>query len=60
MKRLMPRRYKMWYILENEMEYNKAIARFEELKHSKTGTDENKEKTVGKIDLRLRGVYIPF
>lgn len=40
----MPRRYRMWYILENETEYDRAIARFEELKHSKPGTTENKEK----------------
>ena len=32
----------MWYILENETEYVRAIARFEELKHSKPGTTENK------------------
>ncbi|WP_313189602.1 transcriptional regulator [Sphingobacterium sp.] len=34
----------MWFIIENEKEYNRAISRFEELKYSKQGTDEDKEK----------------
>lgn len=34
----------MWFIIENEKEYNRAISRFEDLKYSKQGTDEDREK----------------
>lgn len=34
----------MWYLIENEEEYNKAVARFEELKDTAPGTDLHKEK----------------
>jgi HTH-type transcriptional regulator/antitoxin HigA len=32
-----------WYIIENEEEYEKAMARFQEIKYSKKGTVEHRE-----------------
>lgn len=34
----------MWYLLENENDYNRALDRFEEVKHSERGSVEHKEK----------------
>lgn len=34
----------MWYLLENEADYKKALKRFEEIKYSGRGTNEHKEK----------------
>ncbi|HWZ02673.1 MAG TPA: hypothetical protein VNX40_03620 [Mucilaginibacter sp.] len=33
-----------WFLIDNEPAYNKAIARYEEVKRSPKGTDEHKEK----------------
>ena len=33
-----------WFLIENEASYKKAIQRYEELKNSKKGTSEHKEK----------------
>ncbi len=33
-----------WFLIENEGSYNKAIDRYEEIKNSKKGTLEHKEK----------------
>jgi len=32
-----------WFLIETEQAYNKAIARYEELKHAAKGADEHKE-----------------
>lgn len=34
----------MWYLLENDNDYQDALKRFEEIKYSKRGTVEHKEK----------------
>jgi len=34
----------MWYLLENEADYKKALKRFEELKNVERGTIKHKEK----------------
>ncbi len=34
----------MWYLIENEKDYNKALERFEEIKYAKRGSLEHKEK----------------
>jgi len=33
-----------WFLIESEQAYHKAIARYEEIKHAKKGSDEHKEK----------------
>ena len=33
-----------WFLIENEQEYNTAIARYEEVKYAAKGTNEHKEK----------------
>jgi len=33
-----------WFLIENEQAYNKAVARYEEVKRSSKGTKEHKEK----------------
>jgi len=33
-----------WLLIENELDYNTASARYEEIKHAAKGTDEHKEK----------------
>ncbi len=33
-----------WFIIENEIEYEKAMARFQEIKYSKKGSLEHREK----------------
>jgi HTH-type transcriptional regulator/antitoxin HigA len=33
-----------WFLIENEQEYNIAIARYEEVKYAAKGTNEHKEK----------------
>lgn len=42
--RLMLKQYKMWYLIENESDYNNALSRFEEIKYAERGTIEHKEK----------------
>lgn len=34
----------MWYLIENESDYNNALSRFEEIKYAERGTIEHKEK----------------
>lgn len=34
----------MWYLLDNEDDYKKALNRFEEIKYAKRGSIEHKEK----------------
>ena len=33
-----------WFLIESEQDYNTAIAKYEDVKHALTGTDEHKEK----------------
>ncbi|RXF70107.1 hypothetical protein [Arcticibacter tournemirensis] len=33
-----------WFLIESEQEYNKAIARYEEIKRVPKGSEEHKEK----------------
>ena len=33
-----------WFLIETEQDYNEAISRYEEIKHSKKETNEHKEK----------------
>ncbi|MCE7057103.1 hypothetical protein LZF95_20650 [Algoriphagus sp. AGSA1] len=35
---------KNWYLLDSEEEYDRAVARYEELKTTKKGEEEHKEK----------------
>jgi HTH-type transcriptional regulator / antitoxin HigA len=35
---------KQWFLIENKLQYNKAVNRYEEIKEAKNGTDEHKEK----------------
>jgi len=34
---------KQWFLIENEADYNKAVARYEEIHEAKKGTEEHKE-----------------
>ncbi|HEY4325395.1 MAG TPA: XRE family transcriptional regulator [Mucilaginibacter sp.] len=33
-----------WFLIENENDYNRSIARYEEIKYAAKGSDEHKEK----------------
>jgi HTH-type transcriptional regulator / antitoxin HigA len=34
---------KQWFLIENEADYNKAVARYEEIREAGKGTEEHKE-----------------
>ena len=36
--------FKNWYLLESEEDHNRAVARYEQVKNTKKGTEEHKEK----------------
>lgn len=37
---------KQWFLIENKEEYENAVTRYEEIRESKKGTDEHKEKVL--------------
>ena len=36
--------FKNWYLLESEEDHNRALVRYEQVKNTKKGTEEHKEK----------------